>query len=84
MSNGETNIFFLGVGRLEGREGIVVASFSNNVETDLDGVINVLQQPTTTMVAGKHYSFTVESTAAWHLIAGTAFCFSADPLCTAN
>lgn len=52
-------------------QGIVVASYSYNTETDLSGVKQVLDQPNMNMSPGKHYSFTV-SQLAWHLIAGMA------------
>ncbi len=62
------NVFFLGVARMAG-QGIVVASYSYNTETDLGGVKQVLDQPNMNMSPGKHYSFSVGQL-AWHLIAG--------------
>ena len=64
------NIHFLGVARLAQGQGIVIASHANNAKTDLNGVKQALEQSTTTMSPGKHYSFTVASSNAWHLIAG--------------
>ncbi len=69
MSNASYgNVFFLGVARMAG-QGIVVASYSYNTETDLNGVKQVLDQPNMNMSPGKHYSFSVGQL-AWHLIAG--------------
>lgn len=62
------NVYFLGVARLAG-QGIVVASYSYNTDTDLSGVKQVLEQPNMNMSPGKHYSFAVGQM-AWHLIAG--------------
>ena len=62
------NVFFLGVARMAG-QGLVIASYSYNTETDLSGVKQVLDQPNMNMQQGKHYTFTVAET-AWHLIAG--------------
>lgn len=62
------NVFFLAVARMAG-QGIVVASYSYNTETDLGGVKQVLEQPNMNMSPGKHYSFSVGQL-AWHLIAG--------------
>lgn len=62
------NVFFLGVARIAG-QGVVVASYSYNTETDLSGVKQVLEQPNMNMSPGKHYSFSVGQM-AWHLIAG--------------
>lgn len=62
------NVFFVGVARIAG-QGIVVGSFSYNTETDLVGVKQVIEQPNLSMIAGKHYSFTVGQV-AWHLIQG--------------
>jgi len=61
------NVFFLAVARMAG-QGIVVASYSYNTETDLGGVKQVLEQPNMNMSPGKHYSFSVAQL-AWHLIA---------------
>lgn len=63
------NVFFMAVCRLEGHNGIVIASHSYNTETDLSGVKAVLEQPNMTMSPAKHYSFTVAQL-AWHIIAG--------------
>lgn len=60
------NVFFLGVARMAG-QGIVVASYSYNTETDLSGVKQVLEQPNMSLAPGKHYSFSVGQL-AWHLI----------------
>jgi len=65
--SGFGNVFFLGVARMAG-QGIVIASYSYNTETDLGGVKQVLEQPNMNMQPGKHYSFAV-SQLAWHLIA---------------
>jgi hypothetical protein len=50
-------------------QGIVIASYSYNTETDLGGLKQVLEQPNMNMSPGKHYSFSVGQL-AWHLIAG--------------
>jgi hypothetical protein len=63
------NVFFLGVGRVSA-QAVILASYQN-VETDLDGVKQVLMQPNQ-MSIGKHYSFTTGAT-AWHLIKGMIF-----------
>ncbi len=55
-------------------QGIVVASYSYNTETDLGGVKQVLDQPNMNMSPGKHYSFSVGQL-AWHLIAGNFIYF---------
>jgi hypothetical protein len=60
------NVYYLGVARLAG-QGIVVASFSYNTETDIGGVKQVLEQPNMNMSPGKHYTFSVGQL-AWHLI----------------
>lgn len=67
------NVFFLAVARMAG-QGIVVASYSYNTETDLGGVKQVLEQPNMNMSPGKHYSFSVGQL-AWHLIAGMQLIF---------
>ena len=69
MSTSYGNVFFLGVARIAGQQGIVVASHSYNTKTDLGAVKQVLEQPNMQMAPGKHYSFTVGQL-AWHLIAG--------------
>ena len=51
-------------------QGIVIASHAYNSDTDLNGVKQALEQSTTSMSPGKHYSFTVANSNAWHLIAG--------------
>ena len=69
MSNASYgNVYFLGVARVAG-QGIIVASYSYNTETDLNGVKQVLEQPNMNMSPGKHYSFSVGQL-AWHLISG--------------
>lgn len=70
-SNFYEKVFFLGIARMAG-QGIVVASYSYNTDTDLSGVKQVLEQPNMNMSPGKHYSFSVGQM-AWHLIAGDAF-----------
>ena len=65
--SGYGNVFFLGVARMAG-QGLVIASYSYNTETDLGGVKQVLEQPNMNMSPGKHYSFSVGQV-AWHLIA---------------
>lgn len=62
------NVYFLAVARIQ-TQGVVVASYSYNSETDIGGVKQVLEQPNMNMQPGKHYSFTVGQV-AWHLIAG--------------
>ena len=62
------NVFFLGVDRMAG-QGLVIASYSYNTETDLSGVKQMLNQPNMNMQQGKHYTFPVAET-EWHLIAG--------------
>lgn len=64
------NVQFLGVARVAQGQGIVIASHAYNTETDLNGVKQALEQSTTSMSPGKHYSFTVAQANAWHLIAG--------------
>lgn len=49
-------------------QGIVVASYSYNTDTDIGGIKQVLEQPNMNMSPGKHYSFSVAQM-AWHLIA---------------
>lgn len=71
MSQFYGNVHFLGVARVAQGQGIVIASHAYNTETDLNGVKQALEQSTTTMSPGKHYSFTVANSNAWHLIAGT-------------
>eukprot|EP01038_Epipyxis_sp_PR26KG_P009136 gene9136-12322_t len=66
-NNSYGNVLFLGVARIA-NQGIVVASYSYNTETDLGGVKQVLEQPNLNMSPGKHYSFAVGQL-AWHLIA---------------
>lgn len=61
------NVHFLGVARVAG-QGIIIASYSYNSETDLGGVKQVLEQPNMQLSPGKHYSFSVGQL-AWHLIA---------------
>ena len=63
------NVFFLGVARIAGQQGIIVVSHSYDTETDLGAVKQVLEQPNMQMSPGKHRSFTVGKL-AWHLIAG--------------
>jgi hypothetical protein len=63
-----SNVFFVGVARMAG-QGIIMASYSYNTETDLGGVRQVLEQPNMNMTPGKHYSFTVAQL-GWHLISG--------------
>jgi len=60
------NVFFVGVARMAG-QGIVIASYSYNTDTDIGGVKQVLDQPNMNMQVGKHYSFSVGKL-AWHLI----------------
>ena len=67
QQGGYNNVFFLGVARVAG-QGIVVASYSYNSETDLGGVKQVLEQPNMQLSPGKHYSFSVGQS-SWHLIA---------------
>lgn len=70
------NVFFLGVARMAG-QGIVVASYSYNTETELSGVKQVLEQPNMNLTPGKHYSFAVGNM-AWHLISGKVHNFKND------
>jgi hypothetical protein len=63
----ERNIYFLGVARVQG-EGIIIAQHSADTNVDLSGVTQVIEQPTMNMQPGKHYSFDVGRTQAWHLI----------------
>lgn len=65
------NVYYLGVARIAG-QGIVVASYSYNTETDIGGVKQVLEQPNMNMSPGKHYTFSVGQL-AWHLIAGEEY-----------
>ena len=67
MSQFYDNVYFLAVARMAG-QGIVVASYSYNTDTDIGGVKQVLEQPNMNMTPGKHYSFSVGQL-AWHLIA---------------
>jgi len=67
QSNYYDNVYFLAVARIQ-QQGIVVASYSYNSETNIDGVKQVLEQPNMNMQPGKHYSFSVGQV-AWHLIA---------------
>jgi hypothetical protein len=69
MSQFYGNVHFLGVARVAQGQGIVIASHAYNTETDLNGVKQALEQSTTSMSPGKHYSFTVANSNAWHLIA---------------
>lgn len=62
------NVFFLGAARMAG-QGIIVASYSYNTETELGAVKQVLEQPNMNLSPGKHYSFNVGQL-AWHLISG--------------
>ena len=64
------NVFFLGVARIA-NQGVIVASYSYNTETDLGAVRQMLEQPNLSMAPGKHYSFSVGQL-AWHLIAGNS------------
>ncbi len=67
------NVHYLGVAK-SGIKPIILASYSYNSETNLDGVRKVLEQPNlATLVPGKHYSFAVGAV-VWHLIAGICFC----------
>ena len=68
QTEGHNNVHFVGVARVAG-QGIVIASYSYNSETDLAGVKQVLEQPNMQLSPGKHYSFSVGNL-AWHLIAG--------------
>ena len=68
QAEGHNNVHFVGVARVAG-QGIVIASYSYNSETDLAGVKQVLEQPNMQLSPGKHYSFSVGNL-AWHLIAG--------------
>jgi hypothetical protein len=63
------NVHFVGVARIDG-EGIVVASYSHHAAIDIGGVKQVLGQPNLNISAGKHYVFSIGSS-AWHLIGGT-------------
>ena len=63
------NIYFLAVARVNGRESIVVASYSHNTETDLNAVRQVLDQPNMKITPGKFYNFSVGQL-AWSLIGG--------------
>ena len=64
------NLQFVGVARIEMRQGIIIASHAYNSEADLDGVRKVLEQPTTgEMEAGTHYSIPTGSL-TWHLTKG--------------
>jgi hypothetical protein len=65
----EHNIYFLAVARVAGA-GIVVASHSNDCNVELSGVTQVIEQPTMQIEPGKHYSFNVGNSQAWHLIGG--------------
>eukprot|EP01040_Poterioochromonas_malhamensis_P018061 gene18061-20968_t len=60
------NVHFVGVARIDG-EGIVVASYSHHAAIDIGGVKQVLGQPNLNISAGKHYVFSI-GTSAWHLI----------------
>lgn len=66
------NVHFVGVARMAG-QGVVVASFSYNAEIDIGGIKQVLEQPNMNMQVGKHYTFSV-ATSAWHLISGNLCC----------
>jgi hypothetical protein len=73
------NVFFVGVARIA-QQGIVVASYSYNTDTDIGGVKQVLDQPNMNMQVGKHYSFSVGKL-AWHLISGELAVFCLCLLC---
>lgn len=62
------NVFFLCAARMAG-QGIIIASYSYNTETELGAVKQVLEQPNMNMSPGKHYAFNVGQL-AWHLISG--------------
>ena len=62
------NVFFVAAARMAG-QGIIMASYSYNTETELGAVKQVLEQPNMNMAPGKHYSFTVGQL-GWHLISG--------------
>ena len=64
------NVFFVGVARIA-QQGIVIASYSYNTDTDISGVKQVLDQPNMNMQVGKHYSFS-SGKLAWHLISGAS------------
>eukprot|EP00286_Rhodomonas_abbreviata_P002507 CAMPEP_0181346076 /NCGR_PEP_ID=MMETSP1101-20121128/33121_1 /TAXON_ID=46948 /ORGANISM="Rhodomonas abbreviata, Strain Caron Lab Isolate" /LENGTH=222 /DNA_ID=CAMNT_0023458137 /DNA_START=38 /DNA_END=706 /DNA_ORIENTATION=- len=66
MATNFSNVFFMCAARMAG-QGIIVASYSYNTETELGAVKQVLEQPNMTMAPGKHYSFNVGQL-AWHLI----------------
>lgn len=72
MSQFYGNVHFMGVARVAQGQGIVIASHAYNSEIDLNAVKQALEQSTAAMSPGKHYSFTVGSSNAWHLIAGEA------------
>ena len=61
------NVFFVAVAR----SNLILGSYChNNIQTDLNGVKKMLEQPDVMfMTTGKHYSFTIEDV-AWHLIKG--------------
>jgi hypothetical protein len=71
MTTSFNNVFFLAAARMAG-QGIIVASYSYNTETELGAVKQVLEQPNS-MTPGKHYSFNVGQL-SWHLISGTRWC----------
>lgn len=66
MTEGQ-NVYYMAVARVQG-EGIVVASHSNDVEVDENAVCSVIDSPTMQVEPGKHYTFSVGDTQAWHLI----------------
>lgn len=66
MATSYNNVFFLCAARMAG-QGIIVASYSYNTETDLGAVKQVLEQPNMNLIPGKHYSFNVGQL-AWHMI----------------
>jgi hypothetical protein len=70
MSTSYNNVFFLAAARMAG-QGIIVASYSYNTETELGAVKQVLEQPNS-MTPGKHYSFNVGQL-SWHLISGMPY-----------
>ncbi len=64
------NVQFVGVARIEMRQGIIIASHAYNSEADLDAVRKVLEQPSTgEMDAGTHYSIP-SGLLSWHLTKG--------------
>jgi len=49
------NVQFLAVSRLSFGAAIIMASFSYNAETDLDGVKTVIQQPNMSLAPGNYF-----------------------------